>query len=474
MLKKLNRETTGIKQTYPVKVLQFGDGNFMRGFMDWIIDILNEKTAFSGAVQIIRPLRRSNIEKKCEQDGLYHVIQKGLLNGNTISETRLVTCVAGAINSYTDFEQFLKTSENPDLQFIISNSTEAGIVFDSKDKSTDSLPESFPGKVTLLLYHRFNFFKKNGTKGLILIPCELIEKNGDKLKETILQYASHWNLPDDFKQWTIDANTFCNTLVDRIVPGFPKDSVHEIQKSIGYEDNLIVMSEPFYLLVIEAPDRVKQIFPTEQARLNVKFVDNITPYRLRKVRILNGAHTALVPIAYLRGIRTVRDSVNDPYVGEFISKAIEEEIIPTLDLPEEELKDFANDVIERFQNPFIKHELISIALNSISKFKVRVLPSIIEYQKRTGRLPVRLLQSLAALIVFYRGKWHDEPIPLNDSPEILDFFNKSWSSGTTEEVVQKVLSNISLWDCDLTQIDGLQKLVTTFVNTLVTPEINSF
>ena len=284
MLKKLNRETTGIKQTYPVKVLQFGDGNFMRGFMDWIIDILNEKTAFSGAVQIIRPLRRSNIEKKCEQDGLYHVVQKGLLNGNTISETRLVTCVAGAINPYTDFEQFLKTSENPDLQFIISNSTEAGIVFDSKDKSTDSLPESFPGKVTLLLYHRFNFFKKNGTKGLILIPCELIEKNGDKLKETILQYASHWNLPDDFKQWTIDANTFCNTLVDRIVPGFPKDSVHEIQKSIGYEDNLIVMSEPFYLLVIEAPDRVKQIFPTEQARLNVKFVDNITPYRLRKVR----------------------------------------------------------------------------------------------------------------------------------------------------------------------------------------------
>ena len=467
MLKKLNRETAKIEQTYPIKVLQFGDGNFMRGFMDWIIDILNEKTDFNGAVQIIRPLRNTKKERKFEQDGLYHVAQRGLLNGKTISETRLITCVTNAINPYSDFEQFLKSVKNPDLQFIISNTTEAGIVFDPKDVAVNSTPESFPGKVTVLLYHRFNFFKGSKAKGLTLIPCELIEKNGDALRETILKYIDHWNLSGDFKKWVTLDNTFCNTLVDRIVPGFPKDTANEIQQSIGYEDAQLVMSEPYHLLVIEAPECVKKIFPIEQAGLNVKFVPDITPYRIRKVRILNGAHTALVPIAYLRGLRTVKESVNDLYVSEFLLKVINEEIIPTLDLPEDELKQFAADVIERFQNPFIKHELISIALNSISKFKVRVLPTILEYEKRTDKLPERLLQSLAALIVFYKGTWQGEQIPLKDSTDVLVFFKDAWQSNQVEEIVRKVLSNTSFWDCDLTQINELQTLVTRYVNELV-------
>ena len=470
MLKKLNRETAKIKQTYPIKVIQFGDGNFIRGFMDWIIDILNEKLDFNGAVQIIRPLRNTKEERKFEQDGLYHVAQRGLLNGKTISETRLITCVTDAINPYSDFEQFLKSAENPDLQFIISNTTEAGIVFDPKDVTVNSTPESFPGKVTVLLYHRFNFFKGDKAKGLTLIPCELIEKNGDALRETILKYISHWNLSGDFKEWITEDNTFCNTLVDRIVPGFPKDTATEIHQSIGYEDTQLVMSEPYHLLVINAPERVNKIFPVEQAGLNVKFVPDITPYRIRKVRILNGAHTALVPVAYLRGLRTVKESINDSYAGKFIRKAIDEEIIPTLDLPEEELKQFAADVIERFQNPFIKHELISIALNSISKFKVRVLPTILEYEKRTGKLPERLLQSLAALIIFYKGNWNDEPIPLKDSPEVLSFFKDVWQANPIEDVVRKVLLNTSFWDCDLTQINGLQKLVTRQAQDLLAPD----
>lgn len=464
MLKKLNRETAKIKQTYPLKVLQFGDGNFIRGFMDWFIDILNEKTDFNGAVQIIRPLRNTKEERKFEQDGLYHVAQRGLLNGKTISETRLITCVTNAINPYTDYEQFLKSAENPDLQFIISNTTEAGIIFDSKDVTINSTPESFPGKVTVLLYQRFNFFKGDKAKGLTLIPCELIEKNGDTLRETILKYIDYWNLSGDFKEWVTEDNTFCNTLVDRIVPGFPIDTATEIHQSIGYEDTQLVMSEPYHLLVIEGSEHVRKIFQTDQTGLNVKFVSDITPYRIRKVRILNGAHTALVPIAYLRGLRTVKESINDSYAGEFIRKAIDEEIIPTLDLPEEELKQFAADIIERFQNPFIKHELISIALNSISKFKVRVLPTILEYEKRTGKLPERLLQSLAALIIFYKGNWNDEQIPLKDSPEVLSFFKDVWQSNKTEEVVQKVLSNISFWGCDLTHTKGLQAMVSRQVN----------
>ncbi len=469
MLQKLNRETAGIKQNYPVKVLQFGDGNFMRGFIDWMIDILNEKTAFNGAVQIIRPLRNTKEERKFEQDGLYHIAQRGLLNGQTISETRLITCVTGVINPYSDFALFLKSAENPDLQFIFSNTTEAGIVFNSQDNSVYSIPESFPGKLTLLLFQRFSHFKKDSSKGLILIPCELIEKNGDALRAAILQYIAYWNLPNDFKDWIIANNTFCNTLVDRIVPGFPKDNATEIQKSIGYEDTQLVMVEPYHALIIEAPEHVRKIFPTEQTGLNIKFVADITPYRTSKVRILNGAHTVLVPIAYLRGLRTVKESVNDSYVGEFLHKAIEEEIIPILDLPEDELKQFAADVIERFQNPFIRHELISIALNSISKFKVRVLPTLLEYEKRTGKLPERLLQSLAALLVFYKGNWKGEPIPLKDSPEVLSFFKTTWQTNSVDVVLQKTLSNVTFWDCDLTKIKGLQELVTEKVKEILSP-----
>jgi tagaturonate reductase len=467
MLQKLNRETAGIKQTYPIKVLQFGDGNFMRGFMDWIIDILNEKTNFNSAVQIVRPLRNSKEVKKFEQEGLFHVVQRGLLNGITISETRLITCVTSVINPYSDFALFLKSAENPDLRFILSNTTEAGIAFSSNDTSINSIPESFPGKVTLLLYQRYNFFNKDRHKGVVFIPCELIEKNGNALRVIILHYIAAWNLPNDFKDWVLTNNTFCNTLVDRIVPGFPKEDAIDIQKSIGFEDTQLVMVEPFYSLVIEAPEYVRKIFPSEQAGLNVNFVDDITPYRIRKVRILNGAHTTLVPIAYLRGLRTVKESIHDLYVNEFLLKAIHEEIIPTLDLPENELKKYAADVIERFQNPFIRHELISISLNSISKFKVRVLPTILEYEKRTGKLPERLIHSLAALIVFYRGNWRGNAIPLNDSPEVLSFFRDAWDTNEVEGVVKKVLSNIAFWDCDLTKVSGLQGRVALKVTEII-------
>jgi tagaturonate reductase len=463
MLQKLNRTTANIPQNRPVKVLQFGEGNFLRAFVDWIIDILNEKADFNGAVEIVQPISKGMAKMVNDQDGLYHVVLNGLQHGKTISETRLISSVAGAFNPYEDFGHFLKTAENPHLQFIISNTTEAGITFNANDTNATMLADSFPAKVTQLLYHRFKHFNGAADKGLALIPCELIEKNGDTLKQTILQYIALWNLPNDFKTWVDTANTFCNTLVDRIVPGYPKDTIDEIQKSVGYEDNLVVTAEPFHLWVIEATDAVRKSFPAEKADLQVKFVNDLTPYRTRKVRILNGAHTALVPVAYLRGLRTVRESVDDQYTGEFIRKAIFDEIIPTLDLSKEELTQFANDVIERFQNPFIRHELISISLNSVSKYKVRVLPSVIEYTKHTGKLPEKLLHSLAALIRFYKGEVKGEAIPLNDTPEILDFFKKAWATNNPVQVVKATLSNKTFWDQDLTLIEGLENKVLHFV-----------
>jgi tagaturonate reductase len=455
MLKKLNRVNAGPIQPRPIKVLQFGDGNFLRGFADWIIDILNERTDFDGDVQIVRPLRRGSSKKKNEQDGLYHVALMGLQNGKMISESRLIKCISGFVDPYENLQDFLKAAENPDLKFVISNTTESGIVFNNNDRDPDNLPESFPGKATAFLYHRFKTFKGDSSKGLIFLPCELIEKNGEVLKTIIGQYSKLWNLPAAFNLWVDASNTFCNSLVDRIVPGFPKDRIDEIQSMTGFEDTEVVSAEPFHLWVLEAPTFVQQLFPAHRAGLSIKYVSDLTPYRTQKVRILNGAHTALTPLAYLYGLRTVKESIDNNYTGEFIKKAIFEEIIPTLDLPVGELQRFAGDVLERFQNPFIRHELKSIALNCVSKFKVRVLPSILEYKRRRGKLPSNLLFSFAALIRFYKGEWKGEAIPLNDSPLVLEFFKEAWKCNDREQVVSSVIANREFWEEDLTKIEGM-------------------
>lgn len=473
-MKQLNRKTANLKEEYPVKVLQFGEGNFLRAFVDWIIDILNEKTSFNGNVHVVQPIEHGMIDLLNQQEGLYHVLLNGILEGRQIEETRLITCISGATNPYKDYKAFLALAENPELEFIISNTTEAGIAFNKADTDINTLPGSFPGKLTALLYHRFTFFNGAPEKGLNIIPCELIEKNGDKLKEIILEYIKVFNLPDEFREWIIANNIFFNTLVDRIVPGFPKDNIKEIQKQLDFEDNLVVKAEPFHLWVIEGPESVRTKFPVDKAGLQVKFVKDLTPYRTRKVRILNGAHTALVPVAYLEGLRTVREGVDHKTTGTFIRNVIFEEIIPTLDLPSEELEQFANDVLERFQNPFIHHELLSIALNSISKYKVRALPSVLEFYKRKNQLPDKLLQALAALIVFYKGSWNQEKIPLNDSPEILAFFDKVWQKEDVSEIVKTVLSNKELWGRDLANIKNLANIVQHHILQLLEKEqVNS-
>jgi tagaturonate reductase len=377
--------------------------------------------------------------------------------------------VVGAMSPDKNIAAFLKLAENPDLEFIISNTTEAGIVVNENEKSVLELSSTFPGKLTQLLYHRFQFFK--GEKTLIVIPCELIANNGEELKKTVLTYADLWNLPDAFTKW-INKNIFCNTLVDRIVPGAPKENLQEIKQRIGFDDKLIVTAEPFHLWVIEGPEIVKQKFPADKAGLDVKFVTDHNPYRIRKVRILNGAHTSLVPVAYLYGLRTVKESVENNFTGPFIKKVIYEEIIPTLDLSKEELKQFADDTIERFLNPYIRHELISISLNSISKFKYRVVPTILEYHKRTNQVPKHILFSLAALILFYKGEWKGTSIKLQDTADVLEFFKQVWKTNISQEVVDLVLSNANLWGTDLTQVPGLSQVVKESVQYIESESFN--
>lgn len=469
-MKPLNRQNANTTSDRPIKILQFGTGNFLRGFIDWAVDILNEKTSFNGDIQIVQPHGKSPATALNAQEGLYHVITRGFQNGKVVDEVRLINSVRPAINPYLEYDSFLALADNPELRFMISNTTEAGIYFDPKDGHPDTVPASFPGKLTALLYRRFTIFKGEASKGLIHLPCELIEQNAQKLKATILQYAKLWSLGSAFESWINEHNVFCNTLVDRIVPGYPQEDAQEMTERIGFKDDLMVMTEPFHLWIIEGPQSLEQEFPIGQTGLDIYYADDLTPYRTRKVRILNGAHTAMVPLAYLKGLRTVREAVEDPFIGDFLTRTIHNEIIPTLDLPKEELEKFAQDVIERFKNPFIKHQLKDIALNSVSKFQVRVLPSLLGYYDRKKELPEHLVLSFAALIVFYRGRYGNEALPMRDTPEVTEFFKEVWESGNSHSIASRVLANTTFWQQDLNSIAGLTDLLAEKINGLLSED----
>tara|TARA_R110002126_G_scaffold291782_1_gene458029 strand:+ start:55733 stop:57163 length:1431 start_codon:yes stop_codon:yes gene_type:complete len=458
-MQELNRKTANVN-TYTERIVQFGEGNFLRAFANWMIHEMNKQANFDAGVVAIQPINQGLIKMLNDQDGLYTLYLNGIKNGEAISEHQIVDCIQRGINPYENNADYLAVAENPDLRFMISNTTEAGIAYNADDKLDDAPQSSFPGKLTALLYKRFQTFGGASDKGLILIPCELINDNGKILKKIILQYADDWDLGAEFVEWINEDNIFCNTLVDRIVPGYPRDKMDAITEELGYKDNLVVEGEQFHLWVIEGPSTVKEEIPAEACGLNIVFTDNQEPYRTRKVRILNGAHTSLVPVGYLYGIDKVRESLEDEVVGGFLKDAIFEEICPTLDLPEAELNQFANDVLDRFRNPYLEHALISISLNSTSKYKTRVLPSVLEYIKRKGELPNRLLFSLASLIAFYKGDRNGEAIPLKDDQSALDFFAKEWANNDVSALVEATLQNTEFWKEDLTKYDGLQDLVT--------------
>ncbi|MBO9683070.1 MAG: tagaturonate reductase [Flavisolibacter sp.] len=462
---QLSRQSYKEFEEYQEKVLQFGGGNFLRGFADWMFHQLNKKAGFNGSVVVVPATNRGVVNVLNEQDGLYTIYLRGLKNGKAESTHEVMNVISRGISAYQNFDAYIKTAEGAEIRYIISNTTEAGIAYDDNDKSTDTPPASFPAKLAVWLYHRYKTFKGDINKGVYVIPCELIENNADNLKKIILQLSAKWGYEEGFVNWLHIACTFNNTLVDRIVPGYPKERINEITSELGYEDKQLVEGEPFHLWVIEGSEQLQKELPFPSIGLNVLYVKDVTPYRTRKVRILNGAHTTLVPVAYLYGIDTVRESVEDPVVGKYLRDAIFEEIIPTLDLPKEELEQFAGEVIDRFRNPYIKHLLMSIALNSWSKFETRVLPSILEYKKRKGSIPQRLAFSLAATIAFYKGKRGGETIALNDDAAAMELLKNAWASSDgseagIKEVVRKVLGYEKNWKQDLNKIEGLNDAVT--------------
>lgn len=472
----ISKKMTG-KVERPVKVLQFGEGNFLRAFVDYMIDIANENGKFNGDVVIVKPIEFGSLDNFHKQDCQYTVQLRGIVDGEAKKIKRVVTSVADAVDAYGEYEKYAEYAKLDTLRFIVSNTTEAGIVYDESDKLEFNPPKSYPGKLTKFLYERYQHFDGALDKGLIMLPVELIDDNGLHLKECVLKQVENWGLEEGFAKWLNDACIFTSTLVDRIVTGYPKDEAADLCKEFGYEDNLIVTGEPFALWVIESPKDLTDELPLPTVGLPVIYTEDHHPYKQRKVRILNGAHTSFVLASYLCGNDIVLQSMEDELILNFIKGTLFDEVIPTLTLPKDELMEFADAVLARFRNPYVKHAHLAISLNSVSKWRARCMPSFLDYIRNEGKIPAHLTFSLAALMSFYTGSeirdkaliGHrgEEEYRIMDDAAVLDFFAAN-SGKEAAEYVHAVLSNVDFWGQDLSVLAGVEDAIIGYVNDIRT------
>ena len=467
---------------YPEKVLQFGEGNFLRAFVDWMIDKANRDGIYRGSIVLCQPIAQGLKDMINAQDGVYTLAMRGAENGQPVENIEVITSVSRCINPYENYEDLMEIARSADLEVVVSNTTEAGIAYHEGDQLTDRPPVSFPAKVTAFLYERYKAFNGDPQKGLLFLPVELIDNNGAELKRIVLKYAEEWELGQEFTEWVNTANEFTSTLVDRIVTGYPRDEISYFEEKLGYKDIIIDTSELFNLWVIEGDKKWADKLPVHKTDANVIWTDDVKPYKKRKVRILNGAHTSTVLAAYLAGFDIVGDFMKDDTVRTFMNDVIYKEVIPTLDLPKEELESFAAAVNDRFANPYIKHNLLDIALNSCSKFNARCLPSLLGYVEEKGKLPKCLTFSLAAFIKFYQGEWKDgvytgtrkdgTQYPLRDDEAVIRFFADAWAENDAEKTAESVLSNKDFWSGkDLTEVPGLKDAVAGYLKEMDKKEI---
>ena len=456
------------REEHPLKVLQIGEGNFLRAFVDYGIDVANEENGFDAGVAIVMPRAKKSNERFAKQDNLYTVLLRGQKDGKPYKENRVVKCIEKVIGAYTDYDEFMELAKVPTLEYVVSNTTEAGIVYDAVDKYDDCPPATFPAKLTKFLFTRYEHFHAAADKGLVMLPVELIDHNGEALKKCVLQYADLWKLEPGFSAWINHDCVFASTLVDRIVAGYPKDQAADYEKEIGYTDCLLDQGEPFGLWVIGAPE-LKDKLPLDSSRLHVEFTDNIEKFKEQKVRILNGAHTSMVLGAYLAGFDYVGQCMKDPAVRKQLDQSVYGEIVPTVHLPEEKSKAFADAVFERFENPFVNHALLSISLNSLSKWRARVLPTFKDSLKNTGKLPKWLTYSFAALLAFYHTTEHGDgclvakraagnTYEIHDDQDKLDKIAE-WAALDDKTYARNVMSQTDWWGEDLTAIPGFEDAV---------------
>ena len=455
-----------ILEKAPEKVMQFGEGNFLRAFVDDFIDIANEKAGFNGKVVLVQPIAQGLTDLINKQEGLYTLYLRGSEKGVKVDDKRVISAVSRCVNPYGEWDKVLDLARSDDLEIIVSNTTEAGIVHDNESAFDQAPPVSFPAKLTRVLYERFTA----GKPGIVMLSCELIDNNGKELLRCVNQYIDDWKLSEDFRRWVNEENVFCSTLVDRIVPGRIRDpkEVEALAVANGYDDPLTDVGEVFGIWVIEGPEGLEDRLPFKKAGVPVIVVPDVTPYKKRKVRILNGAHTGFVLGAYLAGFDIVRDCMHDETVLGFMNKMLYDEVIPTLPLDKKDLTDFAQAVQDRFNNPFVNHELMSISLNSTSKWRARNMPTFLDYVKEKGKLPPCLAASFAAYVAFYssdpqergekglvcrRPKGNEYTV--SDDRPVLEFY---WAhrNDTPEELVHAVMTNTEMWGQDLTEVPGFE------------------
>ena len=467
-----------ILKNAPEKVMQFGEGNFLRAFADNFFDIANEKAGFNGKVALIQPIAQGLTDLINKQEGLYTLYLRGSDKGVKVDEKRVISAVSRCINPYGDWDKVLELARSADLEIVVSNTTEAGIVHDTESAFDQEPPVSFPAKLTRVLYERYTA----GQKGVVVLSCELIDNNGRELQKCVNQYIDDWKLDSGFRTWVNEENLFCSTLVDRIVPGRIRDpkEAEALAAANGYEDPLTDVGEFFGIWVIEGPQELEERLPFRKAGVPVIVVPDVTPYKKRKVRILNGAHTGFVPGAYLAGYDIVRDCMHDETILGYMNRMLYDEVIPTLPLEKKDLEDFARAVQDRFNNPFVNHELMSISLNSTSKWRARNMPSFLDYVQGKGKLPPCLTTSFAAYVAFYssepqalteqglicrRPKGNEYTV--NDDRSVLEFY---WQhrNDSPEELIHAVMTNEDMWGTDLTKVNGFEAAAAGILKTIRT------
>ena len=455
-----------ILEKAPEKVMQFGEGNFLRAFVDDFFDITNEKAGFNGKVVLVQPIAQGLTDLINKQEGLYTLYLRGSEKGIKVDDKRVISAVSRCINPYGEWDKVLELARSADLEIIVSNTTEAGIVHDSESAFDQMPPTSFPAKLTRVLYERF----AAGQKGIVMLSCELIDNNGRELLKCVNQYIDDWKLSDDFRKWVNTENIFCSTLVDRIVPGRIRDQkeVEALAAANGYEDPLMDVGEVFGIWVIEGPNGLEDRLPFKKAGVPVIVVPDVTPYKKRKVRILNGAHTGFVLGAYLAGYDIVRDCMHDDTILGYMNKMLYDEVIPTLPLDKKDLEEFAMAVQDRFNNPFVNHELMSISLNSTSKWRARNMPTFLDYVKEKKELPVCLTTSFAAYVAFYSNDIQEltdkglvcrrpkgNEYTVSDDRWVLEFYSDH-RNDSPEDLIHAVMTNQDMWGQDLTEVPGFE------------------
>ena len=459
-----------ILENAPEKVMQFGEGNFLRAFVNYWFDLANEKAGWNGKCCLVQPIAPGLANMINEQEGLYTLYLRGSEKGKKVDDMRVISSVSRCLNPYEaeGFEEMMKLAVSDDLEIIVSNTTEAGIVYDPACNLNDKPCASFPGKLTQVLYARY----QAGKKGILMLACELIDNNGKELLKCVNQYIDQWGLEEGFKKYVNEECTFCGSLVDRIVPGRIRDEkeVAQLEEKHGYADPLLDVGEVFGLWVIEGDASLTDKLPFHAAGLdaNVFVAPDMTPYKKRKVRILNGAHTGFVLGAYLGGHDIVRKCMEDETVLGFMNKMLLDEIVPVLPLDQEDCRNFAAAVQDRFNNPFVNHELMSISLNSTAKWRARNMPSFLEYIEAKAELPTCLTMSFAAYIAFFSNDIQElneaglvcrrpagNTYTCSDDRWALEFYY-AHKDDSVEDLVHAVMTNEQMWGQDLTAIAGFE------------------